>query len=186
MTGPWLTWGTQSEFKKQLPNGASTLSSGWSTQTWDSSESSPCVSGKCNPKCLNFSSVLILYSPCFQYQLTKVWEVQFSHSRFQRPKWLPGNLRSCISRNRRNSVTCDTRTLKRLLHVGSYMHMGSSLMAWQLRIWHCHCCGTGLVPGSGSFTCHGHSQSLKRISNYQYMHTYKPPGGSRHLCLSKV
>ena len=27
-----------------------------------------------------------------------------------------------------------------------------------LRIWHCHCCGAGLIPGPGTSTCHGLGQ----------------------------
>ena len=39
-----------------------------------------------------------------------------------------------------------------------------------LRIWHCHysgsdhCCGVGLIPGLGTFACHGHGQKKKKLN----------------------
>ena len=29
----------------------------------------------------------------------------------------------------------------------------------RLKIWHCHCCGKGLIPGLGTSTCSDHSQN---------------------------
>ena len=44
----------------------------------------------------------------------------------------------------------------------------SSLVAQQLRIWHCFCCssdhycGTGSIPGLETYVCHGHRQKKKK------------------------
>jgi len=39
---------------------------------------------------------------------------------------------------------------------------GSSLVAYWLRIWHCHCCGSDWIPGTETFTFCGCSQKEKR------------------------
>ena len=44
---------------------------------------------------------------------------------------------------------------------------GSSLVASQLRIWHCHCCGSDLIPlipGLGAYTCQEHNQKQKQTT----------------------
>ena len=51
---------------------------------------------------------------------------------------------------------------------GTQTSLGSSLLAQQLRILHCHCsssgrcCGAGSIPGPGTFACHEHGQKKKK------------------------
>ena len=40
--------------------------------------------------------------------------------------------------------------------------MGTSLGAWWLRIWYCHCCCVGSIPGLGTSVCPGHSEKKKK------------------------
>ena len=40
----------------------------------------------------------------------------------------------------------------------------SSLVAKRLRIWLCHCCGTGSIPGRGTSMFHGHSPERETVS----------------------
>ena len=42
--------------------------------------------------------------------------------------------------------------------------------ASRLRVWHCHCCGAGSIPGPGTFTCCGGGQ--KKILWFQNLHMY--------------
>ena len=43
----------------------------------------------------------------------------------------------------------------------------SSLMAYQLRIWRCHCCGSGCIPDQGTSTCHRCGQKNVIFKNSQ-------------------
>ena len=38
----------------------------------------------------------------------------------------------------------------------------TSLWCSRLKIQHCHSCGIGSIPGSGTSTCHGHGQKKER------------------------
>ena len=37
---------------------------------------------------------------------------------------------------------------------------GNSLVAQQVKDWHCPCCGGGLIPGPGTSVCHQHGSPL--------------------------
>ena len=45
------------------------------------------------------------------------------------------------------------------------LRRNKQVVPWQsrrLRIWHCHCCGMGSVPGQGTFACHGCGRKKER------------------------
>ena len=44
---------------------------------------------------------------------------------------------------------------------------GSSLVAQQLRIWCCHCCGMGSIPGPGTSACCRHGQKNGGVESLQ-------------------
>ena len=46
---------------------------------------------------------------------------------------------------------------------------GVLLWPGELMIQHCQCCGAGLIPGQGPFTCCGHGQ--KSISSHTFLHS---------------
>lgn len=47
----------------------------------------------------------------------------------------------------------------------------NSLVAYHLRIWHCHCCDSGSIPGLRTSACHGHGQK-----NFWYTRGENQPG----------
>lgn len=59
------------------------------------------------------------------------------------------------------------------LPIWSIKNIIHSLVAWQLRLYHCHgcgssqCCVVGSIPGLGSFSCHKYSQK-KKLQSFNF------------------